>query len=196
MNLSSRFLNNPTVEQVSNWRKKVAVESLTKPRECYPKIQKSVRAEAKSENSIRKVHRPACCFYLAGKCTFESCVFWHPKENVSPSLTVCKYGASCFKSHGQKVSSLEVCKVFFRFNCFTPGSETEFEEMRSLLEKSHNPEIVNEALEATKAEVSQENYQSQVLPMPRSIRARKDQKRPKFLFGFENIFVDEFLAVM
>lgn len=46
-----------------------------------------------SANRKYREMRPACCYFMLGKCEFSrSCVFWHPPPEADPALVVCKYG--------------------------------------------------------------------------------------------------------
>ncbi|XP_026193888.1 uncharacterized protein LOC34624343 [Cyclospora cayetanensis] len=81
-----------------------------------PKGEDGGGTEVESANRALGELRPACCYFLLGKCDFSrSCVFWHPPPEAEPSLLVCKYGRVCNAQHGHRVSYKELAAVVHAF---------------------------------------------------------------------------------
>ncbi|CDJ40726.1 zinc finger (CCCH type) protein, putative [Eimeria tenella] len=81
-----------------------------------PKGDEGDEMEVESANRKLGELRPACCYFLLGKCEFSrSCVFWHPPPEAEPSLVVCKYGRVCNAQHGHRVSYKELAAVVHAF---------------------------------------------------------------------------------
>lgn len=85
-------------------------------------MQQKLQAESHETEGFESANRsfgelrPACCYFLLGKCDFShSCVFWHPPPEADPSLVACKYGRVCNARHGRRVPYKELAAIIHTF---------------------------------------------------------------------------------